>query len=46
MWQVSWWREAPWAEIREFARLTLSRQQFAEWLKRSDVIERSKMEPQ
>jgi hypothetical protein len=40
----SWWDETPWQQIREEARLILSPKQFAEWLKRADVIERAERE--
>jgi hypothetical protein len=39
-WVHSWWDETPWEEIVREARLILSERQFAEWLKRPDVIER------
>ena len=42
---LSWWDETPWREILRDVRLILSPKQFAEWLKRPDVIERSQRQP-
>ncbi len=39
------WDTTPWAEINEMVRLTLSRRDYAEWLKRPDVQERMAREP-
>jgi hypothetical protein len=38
------WDTTPWAEINEMVRLTLSRRDYAEWLKRPDVQERKARE--
>ena len=36
----SWWDDTPWSEIYAQAKTSLSRKDFAAWLKRPDVIAR------